>query len=52
MREFEKKIRHCHIVDFIALKEMTRGGGGGGGNPQMTLLIWNDLEQERRTPVR
>ena len=36
--------RHCHI-DFIALKEITRGGTND--TPYM-----DDLEQERRALVR
>ena len=51
----KKKInsRHCHI-DFIALKEMIRGGGGGGGGAVGTndTPYMNDLEQERRALVR
>ena len=48
---------HFHI-DFIALKEIIRGGVGvgvgRGGNPQMTLLIlyMDDLVKERRTSMR
>ena len=41
--------RHCHI-DFIALKEISRGGGGGG--PTDDTPYMDDLEQERRALVR
>ena len=37
---------HCHF-DFIALKEIIKGGGGTNDTPYM-----DDLEQERRALVR
>ena len=45
MIELKKKPLHCHI-DFIALKEITRGG------PTNDTPYMDDLEQERRALVR